>query len=116
MRAVNKGIEAGCAESFCFPRVLGDRSRLRSRCGNRQLSRLFQPLDLDTRDAPAIHFHDGEAVPLVVKTLSPAGNKSESPEDETAPCSIGKDLRQPNVLPRPEAVQPERYAGNHAPI
>src|SRR6266853_1364430 len=116
MRAGNKGTEAGCVESFRFPPVLGDRSRLKSRCGNRQLSWLFQPLDLDTRDAPAIHFHDGEAIAFVVKTLSTTGNKSELRQDETSRCRIGRILRQLDAVSRLEVVQAARCVENHGRI
>src|SRR6202035_5912032 len=102
MRAENKETAAGCVVSFRFPRVLGDLFRLRRRCDARRLSRLFQPLDFDTRDAPAIHFHDGEAIAFVVKTLSTTGNKSELRENETARRGIGRILRQPDVVSRVE--------------
>src|SRR5882762_3575273 len=105
MRAASKETAAGCVESFRFPRVLGDRFRLWCGCGNRRLSRLFQPLDFDTRDAPAIHFHDGEAIAFVVKTLSAAGNESELRENETSCRRIGRVLRQPDVVSRLEVVQ-----------
>src|SRR5882672_106978 len=105
MREASKGTARGRVESFRFPRVLGDWFRLRYGCGNGRPSRLFQPLNLDPRDTPSIHFHDGKSIPCIVKALSPAGNKSKLREDESSCCGVAGILRQSDVVERLEVVQ-----------
>src|SRR5712692_5426349 len=113
---MSKGTAAGHVESFRFPRALGDWFRLRQGGGKRRFPRLFQSLDLDPRYAPAIHFHDGEAVTFKVKTLAAAGNKSELRENETSGGRVGRILRQTDVVARLKVVQAQRGVEDHRRI
>src|SRR6266705_506368 len=73
-------------------------------------------MNLDSRDTPSIHFHNGEAISCEVQALSSAWNKSKSREDERSGCRVGSILRQVNIVARLEVVQAQRGIENHRRI
>ena len=82
----------------------------------RRLSRLLQPLNLDARHAPAVHFHHGEAISFEVKTFSTAGNESELRENESSRGGVGRIFRQQDVVLRFEIAEAERCVENHGRV
>src|ERR1700722_19177083 len=98
MQAAYKESGERCVESSRLPHISGDGLRVRCRRRNRWLPRQLEPLNLDARDAPAVHFHDGEAISLEVKILSAPRDESELREHKSSHGGVGGIIRQQDVV------------------
>src|SRR6202042_3027578 len=65
-------------------------------------------LDFHARDAPAIHFDDGEAKSAVLKIFSATGDEAELIEHEAAARRVSRILRQRDVVLRVEIAHIQR--------
>src|SRR6478609_4755910 len=63
-----------------------------------------QALNLDARDATAIHFNNGKTIRAEFKTLAAARNEAELIEDESANGGVSGIFREGNVVLRVEVA------------